>query len=305
MSLRDATFRGVPLELPGNPPFASELLTPWIGKRITLPTADPWVRGTGDPEHAYLDGARNGWVDHPEYMDFLDAESPVHDLKQAEADLYWHHWAEQLNAPRVLDVGCGIGRLAARLLDRGATVFGVDPDLESLRRFAWHAAGRSGHLDLFWASVHALPSVEVDLAIASEVLCYVPDHVAALRAIAERLVPGGTLLVSVEARFGWAASQDAPAGTLEAALNDEGIVQVEGDRWVRTYDEPAIREWVAAAGLELQAAVPSHWIPDGPLEDIAPPALSLEELLELEGRCRAHPVWGPLHRLWLLTLRRP
>ena len=238
-------------------------------------------------------------------MDFLDPDSPVYDLKRAEADLYLHHWADHLEAPRVLDVGCGVGRLGVRFLDRGATVYGVDPDLESLRRFAWHAAGREGRLDLFWASVHGMPEVEVDVAVAAEVLCYVPEHETALAEIARRVVPGGRVLLSVEAPWGWAVSQDAPAGTLAMALETPPLVDCPDERWVRTYTAETVEAWVGGVGLELEAIQPSHWIPDGPLEGIAPDSLSLEELVALEARCRAHPAWGPLHRLWLVTARRP
>ena len=179
----------------------------------------------------------------------------------------------------------------------------MDPDLESLRRMLWHAAGRAGRLDLHWSSTHTLPDVEVDVAIAAEVLCYVPDATSALQAIAARVRPGGHVLVSLEARWGWAASQDAPAGTLSAALDGDGVVRVPGDRWVRTYDEAAVRALLSEAGLQLVDLVPSHWVPDGPLEDAAPADLTLEQLVALEQQCRDHPVWGPLHRLWLATAR--
>jgi len=305
MTLSLATIAGSPAALRGSAPYHPAALAPLRGVRFALPADDPWVQGTGDPDHAYLDGARGGWIDHPEYMDFLDPTSPVHDLKRAEADLVMHHWGAHLDAARVLDVGCGIGRFGLRWLDRGATVYGADPDLESLRRFAWHAADHDGAIDLFWCSVHHLPEVRVDLAVASEVLCYVPEAASALRAIASRVTPGGHVLLSLEARWGWAAAQDAPAQTIAAALGGDGIVAVAGERWVQTYDEDAVRSLIAAANLELVALTPSHWIPDGPLEDAGPASLSLQELVALEAQCQAHPVWGPLHRLWLVTARVP
>jgi 2-polyprenyl-6-hydroxyphenyl methylase/3-demethylubiquinone-9 3-methyltransferase len=298
MSLRDATFRGRPLALPGEPPYPAAALLPFVGKRLFLPCDDPWVRDTGDESHGYLDGARAGWVDHPEYMDFLDPGSPVFALKALERDLQLHHWARWLDAGTVLDVGCGIGRFTCALLDRGAVVHAIDPDLESLRRCAWHSAGRAGSLDLHWSSAHVLPRLEVDLAVAAEVLCYVPDAVGALRAIASRVRPGGTVLLSMEARWGWAASQDAPAASIHAALSGTGVVALPGDRWVKTYEADDVEELCAAAELEVVSLVASHWIPDGPLEDTAPADLDLPTLIALEDRCREHPVWGPLHRLW-------
>lgn len=305
MSLSRATFGGRPLGLPEGPSPAAGL-TRWVGKRLWLPCDDPWVRGSGDDGHAYLDGARQGWVDHPEYMDFLDPASPVHALKVLERDLYLHHWGERLAGPlSALDVGAGIGRFTTALLDRGATVHAVDADLESLRRLVWHAAGRPGSLDVRWTSVHALPEVTVDVAIAAEVLCYVPDAVGALRGIAARVRPGGAVLLSVEARWGWAAAQDAPAGGIEAALDGDGVVALPGDRWVRTYDRDGVIALVRDAGLEPVEVVASHWLPDGPLEDAMPPDASLAAVVALEARCRAHPVWGPLNRLWLVTATVP
>ncbi|HHO54445.1 MAG TPA: class I SAM-dependent methyltransferase [Deltaproteobacteria bacterium] len=305
MSLDDATFAGAPLGLAGSAPYPTEALRPWVGRAFFLPCDDPWVRGAGDRDHAYLDGARTSWSDHPEYMDFLDPDSPVYDLKRAEADLYLHHWGAHRDATTVLDVGCGVGRFATRFLDRGATVYGVDPDLESLRRLAWHAPDRPGRLDLSWSSAHHLPEVEVELALAVEVLCYVPDAEGALAHLATRVRPGGTVLLSVESRWGWASSPDAPAGAIEAALQEEGVIDLPGDRWVRLYDEPRIRALIEGAGLELVELIASHWIPDGPLEGCAPLDLSLEELVALEERCRLHPIWGPMHRLWLVEARRP
>ncbi len=305
MSLARATFRDAPLDLPGSAPFPCEALLPWVGRRVTLPCEDPWVRERGSTAHAYLDASRDAWIDHPEHMDFLDPESPVHGLKSLERDLVLHHWDRWLEGVgRVLDVGCGIGRFATALLDRGSDVVGVDADLESLRRCLWHAAGRPGRLDLHWSSVHRLPEVTVDAALAVEVLCYVPDVVPALRGIAERVRPGGLVLWSVEARWGWAAAQDAPEGGLQAALGGDGVVDLPG-HWVRTYDRSDVERVTADAGLELVDLVPSHWIPDGPLEDLVAEDAPLAEVIAAEEALRVHPIWSPLHRLWLVAARRP
>jgi len=299
----DGTPVGLPVGDDGRVPCSG--LRPLRGKRFHLPADDPFVFGGPGPEHAYLRAAAEAWNEHPEYMDFLRPDSPVNALKQAERDLVLHHWWPHIQGGSVLDVGCGVGRFTLPLLQRGYGVTGLDADLDSLRRLAWHAAGTNGSLDLRWSSVHTLPEGPFDLAIAAEVLCYVPDLHQALVALHDALVPGGRLLLSMEARYGWALSADAPQGALDAALSDDGILDTGGERWVRTMDEAQLREALSAAGFAVIEVRPSHWIPDGPLEGVMAESLSLEELVDAEARCAAHPVYGPLHRLWLAAAERP
>lgn len=285
---------------------ACEDLIPLVEVPFELPCEDPWLFLAETPGHAYLQAAAEGWSEHPEWMDYLDLDSPIADLKRAERDLYLHAWRSALSARRVLDVGCGIGRLTMPFLDRGATVIGVDGDMLSLQRCAWHAAGRPGSLDLHWSSVHRLPEIEpVEVAIACEVLCYVPDIDDALRAIVQRIQPGGALLLSMEAPWGWAVSEDAPADALNQALHGPGVVDLPGDRWMRTYDQDGLRALLTRAGLHVEAMLPTHYVADGPLERCLTPSLSLEQLLAVEEACRTHPVWAPLHRIWTVIARKP
>jgi 2-polyprenyl-3-methyl-5-hydroxy-6-metoxy-1,4-benzoquinol methylase len=271
------------------------------GKRFDLPADDPFVQRSDGDDHAYLRGASEAWLEHPEYMDYLDPDSPVHALKQAERDLVLHHWWPFIQGGSVLDVGCGIGRFTLPLLDRGYDVVGVDADLESLRRLAWHAAGRNGALDLHWSSAHTLPSGSFDVVIAAEVLCYVPDLSGALQAIRKAMAPGARLLLSMEARYGWALSADAPFGALDAALDGDGIVSTDGERWVHTFDEASLRAVLQQEGFRILDLRPSHWLTDGPLEAVMPESMTLEELVAADERCAKHPVFGPLNRLWLVA----
>lgn len=298
LSLSRATLPdGSPLGLPGLPPYACQLLDHLAGVPFDLPCEDPWiVDGDGD-EHTYLEAAHHAWDEWPEWMDFTSPDSPAWDLKAASRDLYLHGWEAWLEAERVLDVGCGVGRFALELLDRGATVIGVDADLESLRRLAWHAAGRPGRLELHWTTTDHLPEGTVDLVIAAEVLCYVPDPERVLAELVRRLRPGGAVLVSVESRWGWAAAVDALPGTVEQALSDDPVVHLPGERWVRTYTEDELRALLEGAGLEVQLLAATHYLIDGPLERTLGEH-DLGELLDLELRLRDHPVWAPLHRVW-------
>lgn len=292
-------------DLPGAGPLPCETLLSLVDVPFSLPKGDDFVGGTGDPEHAYVDGALDGWENHPEWMDYLDPTSPCHGLKLIERDLYLHHWAHWLSADRVLDLGCGIGRMTHAFLDRGAAVHGVDADLQSLQRCAWYAAGRSGALDLHWQGVHTLPDETFDLIVSAEVLCYVPEAENALRNAVSRLRSGGTVLLSLEARWGWAVSEDAPEGALNEAVEGTGIIDLPGERWVRTYDRDDVAALFEACGLQTEAIVATHYILDGPLEGTQPGVLTLRHMLQTEEKCRNHPVWAPLNRIWTAVATKP
>ncbi len=112
---------------------------------------------------------------------------PVH----GEADLL-----ESLAAPgaRILDAGCGTGRVAGRLNDRGYAVVGVDAD-ETMIEVA-----RRQHPDLTWlvADLARLSLGDpVDVAIlAGNVVPFVGagSVPAVIARVAAHLVPGGLLV---------------------------------------------------------------------------------------------------------------
>ena len=308
MSLSRATSPDGTSLAPGpTGPFPCEVLRPLQGVPFRLPCEDPWIEEGGSPAHTYLEAAQDAWEDAPEWMDFLDLGSPAYDIKRAARDLYLNELEPLLPTTRtVLEVGCGIGRITQCLLDAGLAVHGVDADLQSLQRCAWHAAGRPGALDLHWSTPAQLPPIEADLAVAVEVLCYLESPVDALRAMASHVRSGGHVFLSMEARYGWAASQDAPPDGLDVALGSgDTLLHLEEDRYVHLYDRAGMQRLVESAGLIVERIVPTHYLTDGPLEDLLPLTASREELLAMESRIRSHPVWGPLNRIWTVTARKP
>ncbi len=311
MSLRRArAMVGAPLVRPeGSPPWPCAELEPWLGRAFLLPMGDPRLESLfagetpASPPLHNLVGAAELWEHDPEWMDWLHPDSPAHDLKMLERDLYLHHWGTWIDgARRVLDLGAGAGRFTQWLLAHDREVEAVDPDLRSLWRILAHCAGGPGRLDLHWSTGERLPKLApVDLVLAVEVLNYVEDPAKVVANLARVLRPGGALLLSVEAQYGWAASMDAGAGSL-AALFDDAPVFLERDRWIRTYSEQDLRTLLK--DWEILDLIPTHYATSGPFETAAG-ASSLEELLVWERRCAEHPLTRPWNRAWTVAARRP
>jgi ubiquinone/menaquinone biosynthesis C-methylase UbiE len=109
---------------------------------------------------------------------------------------------------RLLDVGCGDGRLLALAAGEGAAAFGLDPDPAMLEA-ARQRARRAGIEASFLAGrIEALPFADrsFDIVAAVTVLCFVADAPGALKEIARVLRPGGRLVLGELARGSlWAA----------------------------------------------------------------------------------------------------
>lgn len=314
MGLADATpLSGLPLPpLPAGPPYSCAALRSWSGAAFWLPPGDP-VLGplfhgedvSGPDALDNLRGIARYWADHPDWMEFLDPSSPVWAAKQLERALYLRRWGDHLPAgARVLDLGGGVGRFAMWLLERGCAVELVDPDLRSLWR-AVRSAGQleAGRLDVHWSTGEHLPDLApVDVAIAVEVLCYVADPVRVIDHLADRLVPGGRLLCSVEARYGWAMSADAADGSVGSFFSADGVVHVPGDRWVQTYTRERFEDLLSRR-FEVEWIAPTHYALSGPFEQAAG-ELDLDAAIALEEQLAAHPVSAPLNRAWTAVARR-
>jgi SAM-dependent methyltransferase len=104
---------------------------------------------------------------------------------------------------RALEVGCSIGVLTAKLAPRCVDVVALEPSPTALARARERLRGEP-HVELRLGAIpEGIPAGPFDLVICSEVLYYLgqPVLLEALRAIEERLAPGG-VLVAVHFRRG-------------------------------------------------------------------------------------------------------
>lgn len=95
---------------------------------------------------------------------------------------------------RVLDVGCGTGRLAAALAERGARVWGVDPSEEMLRQARSNAAGKASFKQ---APAEALPFKDGWFQrTVLRLVVHLVDRPRAFPEIRRVLGPGGRIVIA-------------------------------------------------------------------------------------------------------------
>ena len=147
-------------------------------------------------------------------------------------------WTPFANA-RVLDLGCGIGRVAEALAARGAEVTGLDVSPGVLAEAARRSAGRVQYVQGSGRDLRGLPDGGFELVLAADSFPYIVAAGltgAMLAEIARVLRPGGALIV-----FNWSYRGDLGRDAAEAA-------QAPGFRVERSAEQP-FAIWDAAGFL--------------------------------------------------------
>lgn len=154
-------------------------------------------------------------------------------------------WLAPAEGERVLDLGCGDGRLTKRIADAGATVIGVDMSANLL------AAARDLGLDVREMDGQALTfHSEFDAVFSNAALHWMRDAEAVVAGVRRALKPGGRFV----AEFGGHGNVAAVVTAMRAAATrfggDPGIA---GPWYYPTPDEYS--ELLGRHGFEVQRCI--------------------------------------------------
>jgi 2-polyprenyl-3-methyl-5-hydroxy-6-metoxy-1,4-benzoquinol methylase len=119
-----------------------------------------------------------------------------------------HITAAAAGATRFLDLGCGVGQLAAEIAHAhpGAEVLGCDPSAAMIARAVRDYAAPNLHY-LHCDVTRVTRGTGFDVITCTHAFPYAPDKPATLRAMAALLRPGGRLLIAqanTENLYDWA-----------------------------------------------------------------------------------------------------
>lgn len=154
---------------------------------------------------------------------------------------------------RLLDVGCGDGRLALTLTRRGARVTGVDtsPAMLAAARARLEAAALPATLKQ--ADVMSLPFADdsFDIVTAVTVLCFIADAERAVAEMARVLAPRGRLVVGELGRHSLWAAKRRIMGWLGSATWRAARFRTAGK----------LRALARSAGLEVETVAGAIFYP--------------------------------------------
>jgi len=171
------------------------------------------------------------------------------------------HWpaaagsAKPLAGKAALDIGCGAGLVCEPLARLGADVTGVDAATENVAAAARHADGTGLDIRYMAGEVASLDIGTFDLVTCLEVIEHVADKRAFLFDVAERLAPGGLLVLSTPNRT--AASRLLLVGAAEAV----GYVPRGTHRWSDFVTPEELEALLAEVGLTVTALRGIAWRP--------------------------------------------
>jgi len=213
-----------------------------------------------DDQARLLERVRS-WFDEPEQVDHYQEEAAA---GPTGAELWLLRWLPPTG--RVLDVGCGAGRIVRFLSARGYTVIGTDVSAPLLRASV-QPSGSERSAGFVQVEPLRLPVLDgvFDAAVAFKVYCYVPtwsSRLAYLSEIHRTLRPGGLLLLSqhVAPEEAYAHYRDqyyeqGVAGLVSIELGDTFPL---GRGYVHWFTSAQLRQELRASPFEIVAISNDH-----------------------------------------------
>lgn len=225
-------------------------------------------------EAAHFGALAADWWDPKGSSAMLHRLNPVRLQFVREAiDLHWGGDVEgfaPLAGKTALDVGCGAGLLCEPLARLGAQVVGVDAAAENIAAAAAHAEGAGLAIEYRHGELGELGLGQYDLVTCLEVIEHVADKPAFIAQLAERLAPGGLMILSTPNRT--AASRVLLVGAAEATGRiprgthhwDDFITPEELDDMLEVVGLQASRTsgiaWSVSKGLHLSGDLSLNYI---------------------------------------------
>ena len=175
-------------------------------------------------------------------------------------DMIDQHWQcdecsrRPLEGKSALDVGCGAGLLTEPLARLGARVTGIDATPAVIAVAREHATAQALQIDYRVGDLQDLVG-EYDLITCMEVIEHVADPTAFVRALANRLAPGGLLVMSTPNATSWSKLMMITIG--------EGLGQIpKGTHDFEKFIAPdRMKQLLADAGLECLDVEGIAWSP--------------------------------------------
>jgi len=216
--------------------------------------ANATIRGE---EAAHFGALAADWWDPKGASAMLHRLNPVRLAFLREAvDAHWRGDSRALKplaGKRALDVGCGAGLLCEPLARLGAAVTGVDAAAENIAAASAHAAGGGLTIDYRCGEIGAQDIGQFDLVCSMEVIEHVADKAAFVGALADRLAPGGLMVLSTPNR-----TARSRLLMVEAAERI-GMVPRGTHHWDDFVTPEELRELLAAAGLAMSTPRGIAW----------------------------------------------
>jgi len=297
--------------------FLSDIAEAAIGGEVCIdfpPYKQPQISAPGSWNLKGDDAFAN---QYPLSWNYLHPDSPNFALKRFQRRLYLNRLEPWLNllpsGASMLDLGGGIGRFSQAWLARDWNVTLCDPNAQALVLALSHLAplgGRFALQQLAAENIASLPTEHFHAVSAMEVFCYLSTPTDGMAEAARVLRPGGLLFASVE----------SPIGSLEPhvrhsrdAINDALIrdrLAIENDVWVRYFTPDTLREDMESVGLQVDAVIGTHYLPDGPMHHLVDVDRLGEPdyetaLIELERLLQESKTWKDAARAWVVVARKP